>query len=228
VLLAYSTVLDIAKAGLMSFGEIPSSLTTLVAYAEAAAEMAINTAAGVDKKVSVSPGGENFTPPKEKPPFQGTDKEKEDAAEAAAGKKLNAAKSKRTYKKVQQVVMPSAQSWGMMGLQRVEDAINPSPPGSENIGHHSKDEPWFDMAPTAADGFCSYFGGGFSDENFKRTIRLKDYVSDSFPQIQAAIQERWDAAVNWKSSNRSDWSSWMHHDNSIHGQQARDRERDEK
>ena len=206
LIMSYTTLLEIGKTAINSFGKIPDIISNSVMMSEACAELALNTA--LETGASATSGGQNLAPPQDK---------SESSAEQ---------KPKTTQKLVAQMLAPF-QRLAAIGVTK---GIDESHRANSAAEHQSggEDEPWHDMAGKAATGFCSGLGGGFTNENLKRSNRLKEHVLGAFPLIQSAVQDNLDSALNWKGNETaSPFALWVsNYDWSIHGQE-RDVQHDE-
>ena len=185
-----------------TFGNIPQKAMNIAMMADALAELAINT--GLESGASPTSDGENFGPA-------------EDQTNWTMERKQKSAKAQANKKKIMQMLAP-AQKLAVIGATKGIEATHSADAAAE-YQRGREDQPWLGMAGKSATGFCSGLGGGFSNENAQRSAKLKQYVLKAFPQIQGAIWENLDRAVNWTGNGTSSFGSWVgKHDWSIHGQ----------
>jgi hypothetical protein len=202
--MSYTTLLEIGKTVMNSFGKIPDAVSNAVMMSEALTELALNTA--LETGASVTSGGSNLAP-------------LEDESKWSAEKKKKVEKTKAKTQLVAQMLAPFQKLAVIGATKGIEESHGADAAAEHQSG--GEGEPWHDMAGKAATGFCSGLGGGFRNENLKRSNRLKEYVLGAFPQIQGALQDNLDSAVNWKGNGTfSPFASWVgNHDWSLHGQQ---------
>lgn len=215
IILAYTTVLEMGKTAMSAFGNIPEKLANTIMMVEAAGEMLLSTSLESGAGLT-SGGGSNYLAPFRSEPQGLTEKQKWEAQRADQKAKANGA------------IISAITKLSVQGIDLgIKESHNADAAGEKQSG--GDDKPWLNMVGTPATGFCSGLGGGLKDENFKRGIKLKEYVVKAFPQLQGALQDILDQAVNWTSTEGvSIFSSWLAgHDWSIHGQQ-RNTEQDER